>query len=58
MPELISTEEPVELSAESEKHITAIMEQVQGISRAKAIAALQAHNHDVIQTIMDLTMTK
>jgi len=32
------------------------MEQVNGISRAKAIAALQEHNNDVVNTILDLSL--
>jgi len=60
MPELVDTEEPEggeEVTPEMEKHITAIMDQVHGISRAKVIAELKAHNNDVVQTIMDLSMS-
>jgi len=57
MPELVDTEEPEEgVTPEIEKHISAIMEQVPGTTRGKAIAELKAHDNDVVQTIMDLTM--
>jgi len=60
MPELVDTEEPASsdevLDAESEKHIAAILEQVPGTSRARAIQELKAHNNDVVSTIMALSL--
>jgi len=55
VPDLVA-EEPTEVTPEIEKHINAIMEQVNGISRAKAIAALQENNNDVVNTILNLSL--
>ncbi|KAJ3260786.1 hypothetical protein HK103_007349 [Boothiomyces macroporosus] len=55
VPELVEDEEAVDEEGVEANDIEMVMNQA-GVSRAKAVNALKAHNNDIVNAIMELTM--